>query len=217
MRSWSKDEFSSDDDFSKDQLGGDDSIASSRSSRSHLSGGSSYGSGTGQSTRTGGSEDDANSVKDSLAKKEGNRLFRLRIAFVSILVAIALSISLMVYYLTKDTEEEDFESQYSAVADNVIQHLEEIMVEMSAVSGLAVTATTHAESVLKIRMARNATNDQILTPAEWPFVTLPNFQQTAGNVRMFSGALYVSVNPVVDKDELPLWESYVEGEANQWM
>lgn len=92
------------------------------------------------------------------------------------------------------------------------------MVQMSAVSGLAVAATTHAEQE-KHWMKQFVANltDEDLAGLDWPFVTLPHFQERAGNVREISGAIYVSINPIVQADQLSLWEDLVHGDANQWM
>lgn len=200
MSNWSKDEFnSSDGDVnSMSQQSGDESVGSSVGSSKS----SSFASGTGRSsTRTGGeSDDDTNSVKDVLAKQETKQVFRLRIAVVLILVLVATSISLAVYFLTRNAEIEEFDAEYEGIAVKIIEHFQEIMVEMSAVSGLAVAATTHAMQVKEMTLQDG--ND-----VDWPFVSLPNFQQTARNVRGLSGAIYVSINPIVERDQLPLWES----------
>lgn len=68
---------------------------------------------------------------------------------------------------------------------------------MSAVAGLAVTVTAEAE--------------------EWPFVTLGAFQERAKNARTLSGAVFLSVNPLVKMAQLDKWESYVQSSANSWM
>jgi len=168
-------------------------------------------SSSGTTTRTGDTEDDLHTIKDALAKQETKQLFRLRIIVVMILVAAATGISLAVFFLTRKAQVNEFESQYYGMADNIIDHFQEILKEVSAVSGLAVSATAHAESIHQLFDGKT----QI--PAAWPFVTLPYFQERAGNVRYLSGAIYVSINPIVTTEQLPFWESYVQSDANQWM
>jgi hypothetical protein len=68
---------------------------------------------------------------------------------------------------------------------------------MAAVAGLAITVTAEAE--------------------EWPFATIEGFQERANNARSLSGAIYVSVNPLVKVGQLDRWESYVQSSANSWM
>jgi hypothetical protein len=96
---------------------------------------------------------------------------------------------------------EEFETQYFGVADKIIQSFQDIMVEISAVSGLAVTATGQADGQKE----------------QWPFVTMPNFQERAGNARALSGAIYLSINPLVPSGHLPDWEKYARGPQNAWM
>ncbi len=198
------------------QSDGESSCAGSRSTTSGVE----RSSGTGNSTnsnRTGETtDDDLNTIKSSLTKQESKQVFRLRVAVVMILVAAATAISLAVFFITKNAEEDEFSTQYSGVANKILDHFEEIMIEMSAVSGLAVAATTHAE---QLTMLYDTLSEQFIEefPIDWPFVTLPNFQERAGNVRSLSGAIYISINPIVQADELPLWESYVQSEANKWM
>ena len=197
----------------------DDGDSSSYASRSTTSG-VERSSGTGNSTnsnRTGDTtDDDVNTIKNTLAKEETKQVFRLRVAVVVILIAAATAVSLAVYFITKNSEKEEFEIQYSGVANKILNNFEDIMVEMSAVSGLAVAATTHAQ---QMQLFYDSLGLTVATqfPVGWPFVTLPNFQEQAVNVKSLSGAIYVSVNPIVQTDELPLWESYVQSDANKWM
>jgi uncharacterized alpha-E superfamily protein len=83
----------------------------------------------------------------------------------------------------------------------ILESFDHIVEKMAAVSGLSVAATAHS------------TNQN----AEWPFVTLSDFQERAGNARTLADALYVSFNPLVRKEQLAEWDEYVNGENNQWM
>jgi hypothetical protein len=157
-----------------------------------------------------------NTIKNSLAKEETKQVFRLRVAVVLILIAAATSVSLAVYFITKNSEKEEFEIQYTGVAKKILDNFEKIIVEMSAVSGLAVAATTSAEQ-MQLFYSTVGVSVETEYPIGWPFITLSDFQQRAGNVKSVSGAIYVSVNPIVSADEVPLWESYVQSDANKWM
>ena len=146
-------------------------------------------------------EDEARHIKDQLAKQETKAVFRLRVLVILLLVAAAASISVTIYYLTRNAEKEEFETQYFAIADKIVQSFQDIMVEISAVSGLAVSAS----------------GQSIGQTEQWPFITMPNFQERAGNARTLSGAIYLSINPVVPASLLPAWEAYVRGPNNSWM
>lgn len=160
------------------------------------------GSTTGtHATGSGNSDDDIQNIKDALTKRETKAVFKLRVLVIMILVAAAISISCTVFYVTRNAEKEEFQIQYYAMAEKVLQSLQDVMVEISAVSGLAVAAS-----------ADSAEQD-----AKWPFITMSNFQERAGNAKTLSGALYVSISPIVPADELPDWEKYVRGTSNKWM
>jgi uncharacterized alpha-E superfamily protein len=83
----------------------------------------------------------------------------------------------------------------------ILESFDLIVEKMAAVSGLGVAATAHSTD-------RNA---------EWPFVTLSDFQERAGNARTLADALYVSFNLLVRNDQLVEWDAYVNGKSNQWM
>jgi hypothetical protein len=75
--------------------------------------------------------------------------------------------------------------------------LAEIIENLSAVAGFAVTISLEAEG--------------------WPFVTLDSFHIQAGNVAFLSGADYITLNPIVQAADLAAWESYVLTPVNAWM
>jgi len=68
---------------------------------------------------------------------------------------------------------------------------------MYAVAGLAVTSSVEAQN--------------------WPYVTLDAFEKRASNIRYVSGAIFLSINPIVKSKDLDTWETYVQNNANSWM
>lgn len=169
--------------------------------------GSSQHESTTDSHRTGtNSDDEHQNIKDALSRRETRQVFRLRVLVILILVAAATSISVAIYYITRDAEMEEFELEYEAVADKIIESMQEVMIEMAAVSGLAVAAT-----------AKFSEDAGVPEPSNWPFETISSFQERAQNAEALSGALYVSINPIVEQDELAAWERHVLSDANYWM
>ena len=73
----------------------------------------------------------------------------------------------------------------------------DVVVRMSSVAGLAATVSVDGKG--------------------WPFVTEDAFQMRANNARLHSGAIYLSINPIVRATDLDAWESYVQSSANSWM
>jgi hypothetical protein len=154
------------------------------------------------SSRTGGTDDDMQKIKEALTKHETKQVFRLRVIVILILLAAATSVSAAVYHITRSGEVEEFEIEFYSVAEKIIDSLQEVIVKISAVSGLAVIATADAEE----------------RGQEWPFVTLNAFRQKANNARIVSGTIYLSVNPIVLSDQLVDWENFVLlSVANSWM
>ena len=192
-----KEAFADDDD---DSIGiGIDSSIDDEATASGK-GGSTTGTSTDDQSRD--SDDDFNSIQNQISRKETKDVFRLRIITVMILIFVAAGVSAGVYQIMTRAEETEFENQFEGTAEKIIESFEEIMVKISSVSALAIATSAHS----------------IDLDSEWPFVQVSNFQQRAGNARESSGALYVSVNPIVEAGVLNNWETYIlEEENNQWM
>ena len=52
---------------------------------------------------------------------------------------------------------------------------------------------------------------------DWPFVTVDAFHMLANSARLNSGAIFLTLNPIVQAADLAAWESYVQSSANSWM
>lgn len=76
---------------------------------------------------------------------------------------------------------------------------------MAAVSGLGIAFT--AETMDHGEMDHNN---------HWPFFTLSNFQQKAGNARGLSKTLYIAVAPLVERENFEAWDQYVNGPSSYW-
>jgi hypothetical protein len=152
--------------------------------------------------RSGDTSTDSKKSDDSkLAKKETAEVFRLRFLVILALIGAAAGVSIVVYYITRSSQKEEFEIQYEDAAETAIQSFEDIIVAMTAISGLGVAASANSVDY----------------NTQWPFATLSNFQQRAGNVRALAGVLDVSISPLVTDEQLPAWEEYVLGKESRWM
>ena len=146
-------------------------------------------------------EDSSEAIKEQISKRETQAVFRLRLLVILVLLGAAAAVSVVVYYVTRDAQISEFHIEYEGVAGKVLQSFGDIIVQMGAISGLAVAATAHSTDY----------------NADWPFVTLSNFQQRALNARLLSQSLFVSFNPIVSTEQLPRWEEYVLSNNNNWM
>lgn len=163
--------------------------------------------------RTGGvPDDDIQSIKNGLSKRESALVFRLRALVIVILLLVAVSISLAVFYQERAAQIKQFEAAFFGVAEKIIVSLEEATEAISALSALAVMAAVESDH----QGEENWTTDGA-TFSGWPFITIDAFQERANNVRSLSKSIFVSVSPIVARNELSAWETYVNGNANNWM
>ena len=155
-------------------------------------------SGTSASRNT---DDEINSIKDQLTKKETRDVFRLRVLVITVLLLAGTGVSVVVCMITKKAMDDEFRLQYNGASEKVLASFDGILTQMGAISGLGIAYT--AQSI-------NYNN-------QWPFVTLSHFQERAVNARKLSQTLYVSLNPVVTREDRKAWEEYVLGPDNYWM
>jgi hypothetical protein len=136
--------------------------------------------------------------KDQLAQKESRNVLLLRVLVIIVLLFAAVAVSVVVYFITRFAEIDEYETQYKALADTVLRAFEDIVTQkMGAISSVGVAAIAHGVDLDR----------------EWPFVTLSFFQARAATARSLSGALFVSINPLVKETERAEWEKFVVEEA----
>jgi len=141
-------------------------------------------------------------LKKELAARETKTVFWSRVlAFVCLLIA-ALVVSLIVYFLAKEAEMEEFETHYDGSSAKVLQAFQGIVDQkLLAVGSIEVAA-----------IAEGQYHDK-----SWPLMTLPAFQERAATARSLSGSLFLSINPIVNETNRLEWEQFVEEEGSDWM
>jgi hypothetical protein len=147
-------------------------------------------------TDTAGSKatDVSDAEKEELAQKETRNVLMLRVLVVIVLLLAAIAVSIVVYIITKNAETDEFETQYAALSESVLTTFESIVTDkMGAISSVGVAATAHG----------------IDHHRAWPFVTLSYFQERAATARSLSGALSISINPLVTEVDRSEWEKHV--------
>lgn len=96
-------------------------------------------------------------IKVELAKRETIIVTRLRILVFLVLLLAAISVSLVVYYITTQAENQESDNQYETAADKVLeQFVEGAKIRLGAVASLAVAVVAHG------------VDHQV----GWPFVTV---------------------------------------------
>lgn len=163
---------------------------------------SSTGGENSSQSKSGGTDlDDDDHSEGNLDGKKSEAVNRLRACVVLVLVCAALGVSFTVFRLSRRADEASFEIQYEGNVDKIKASFQGIFQQVGALSGLAADATAHSADHF----------------SNWPYQTLSNFHGRAGNARSLSGALYVSINHIVTKNELEQWEEYTLGSVNTWM
>ena len=148
--------------------------------------------GNGTSTTKGDSS--TSQEKMELAKKETRVVLGLRVLVFVVLILAAIAVSLIVFFITSNSEEDEYKTQYEGAAKQLMDaFLEVVETRLPAVSSLGVAIIAHA--------ADHETQF-------WPFVSLSSFQERSATARKQSLALYVHVNPRVDLDQREEWESF---------
>jgi hypothetical protein len=139
---------------------------------------------------------------NEFSKKESVVVNRLRfIVFGAIMIA-AVSISTIVYRITKYGEDKEFESQFHGMSEQLTSTFQGIIsYRIGVLGGLRVSAISHAM-------------DNINT---WPFVTLSIFQQRAATSKRMSKSVYLGIHPIVQETDRVKWEEYVAQEVLGWM
>lgn len=137
-----------------------------------------------------------------LAQNETAHVFRLRLAVFIVLFLAGLTVSIIVYFITDGSENEEAVVQYEGASEKIVEAFVGVADRFVAVSSLGVASIAHGV-------------DHIRT---WPFVTLSSFQERSAAARSDSGALYVQINPLVTAKDRNEWEHFVMGaEDRQWL
>jgi hypothetical protein len=159
---------------------------------------------------SGVSSEDLNSAKkiaERLSRKESRKVLRLRIIVIVVMILSALFVSSMVFKIATSWEVDAFTSQYEGAANHVIDAFGDIMNRMGSVAALGVDFTSWG-------MHNLDSNGKL----RWPFVTLDDFPPKARNALQLSGALTVSMSPIVREPLFNEWNEYVVlPENTEWM
>eukprot|EP00977_Amphora_coffeiformis_P021284 scaffold9134_cov170-Amphora_coffeaeformis.AAC.8 len=136
-----------------------------------------------------------------LAAKETAAVFRLRVLVLAIIFLAAVAVSLAVWFITTNSEEEDFVTNYDGASTKLVESFEEIVDQkIGALASLSVTFTSFARN-------ENAT---------WPFVDMNDFQQRAATARSLSDSLFLELLPIITEETRGEWEQF-SVENKKWL
>lgn len=145
--------------------------------------------------------------EDATLKMETTQITRLRVIVAKALLLITLTVSIVIFHKTKKTQDEVAREQFEGAAELILESFHSLFqTKLGAVASLA----------MGISLDYSPRGFSVIS--QWPFVTVPNFQQRALAARKQSGAVYLHMNHRVTSDEREEWERYAVGEESAaWM
>ena len=156
------------------------------------------------SSKTGTGKEISNSGDSSMGigKEENAQVFKLRLLVLAAIFLAAVAVSLAIYFLTRNSEEEELESQFYGASSKVLSSFEDIIKsKLVAIGSLAVQSSLYVNSQPNM---------------SWPLVTIEDWQLRASVARELSGALFARIVPVVKKETREAWEQYSVANAD-WL
>jgi hypothetical protein len=158
---------------------------------------SNHGSSTTGSKGGGGQKDECATMRES--HNASKAIFRLRFLLAAILLAATFLAAFGIHKVTRDGEEEQFETTYNGNAIKILDAFEESLRHtIGAIDNYAVVTSTEAEK------------------EDWPFVVSSNFQVRGASSRALAGAGLLSVVPLVSEENRAEWEEF-SGNHSGWV
>jgi len=158
-------------------------------------------------TGTSTSSHEANEQPDEeeklqLFKKETQVVFCLCLLIFLILFLALIAVSLIVYFITTHSMDDEYNSEYAAATKKVVEAF--MHIAKSKIGGLV--------SLGAAMIAHGIDHS-----CKWPYVMLSCFQQHSSAVHSQSGALDVVLCPLVSEMQRAEWESFVNKTKMDWV
>jgi hypothetical protein len=137
-----------------------------------------------------------------IATHESRQVFKQKVLVVLVLFLAAVSVSLAVFYITSNAENEEFQQHFQGGAVKIVDSFESILQEkLGSIGSLCLSFTARGLAQQKHEQANSS------GPA-WPFVTMESFHESAASTRILSNVLHMSLLPVVTDENRKAWEAY---------
>jgi hypothetical protein len=130
---------------------------------------------------------------DTLARKETKAVNVLRALVLALLLITATLTSVGVYFYTSNEEKQNFEVEYQANAERIIEAFHYAVVRrLGAINSMATAITSYA----------------LDTNQTFPFVTIPHFEIRGSDLRVQAGGAIIHWMPLVTDETRVAWEEY---------
>jgi hypothetical protein len=137
---------------------------------------------------------------DTLARKETKAVNALRVLVLVLLLVTTTLTSVGVYLYTSNEEKQDFEVNFQANAERIIESFHDAVVRrLGAINSMATAITSHA----------------LDTKQTFPLVTIPHFEIKGSDIRVQANAAIIHWMPLVTDDTRVAWEEYALAKRSQ--
>ncbi|KAL7572962.1 hypothetical protein ACA910_007464 [Epithemia clementina (nom. ined.)] len=149
---------------------------------------------------------------------------------LAMLLAAGATTSALSYWVLKDEQTQDFKVSFHLLIENLQDvRVHRIFQVQSALASLRESMSATADTLAQTAAANQTNNNNETTTITsnsstssssslFPFVTIPNFEFTAGFVRQVTGLELVLYCPlVVTEDDREAWNNYSVTHATDWM
>lgn len=141
-------------------------------------------------------------AREKFTQQESKNILYLRVLVIIVLFLAAVAVSLVVFFLSKNSEKEEYEMMFDGAAEKLLHTGAAIVTDKLA----AVNALATALTALSIDRQHN-----------WPFVTMSSFQERATEIRQQSGTFFVSVVPIVSTEQREEYEDFTKEDEEAWI
>lgn len=158
------------------------------------SGGSTSGasSGTG-TTGNGAHRRDEDEVAIKITRKESEQVCWLRGLVSVVMLLAAFTVSMVIFYSTRKSENDQFEAEFRSHAATIIDSFEaKLLASVVSMDNLAVSLTS-----LGLNSA-----------FQWPYATLPQWDVRARSAAQSASAQFLAYSPLVADREREAWQNF---------
>lgn len=138
--------------------------------------------------------DDDEEEKVILAQTEDKAVGYLRLLVALLLAIVALAVSLSVYFITKQSEQIDFENDFHDTSSKVVEQF-----------GLTLQSRFDVIENFALDMSSRVLSNNEM---EWPFVTFPDYGLRAGKTAQIGNFMDITLLPIVQQNKVNEWNEY---------
>ncbi|CAB9509224.1 Receptor-type guanylate cyclase gcy [Seminavis robusta] len=133
----------------------------------------------------------------NVAKKEDKWVWRLRVLTALLLISVAISICLVIYFTGRQSETKAFEQDFESLGEKLVSSFQ--------------------QKVIQSFQVLESFNDGITAEANgtWPFVTPPHFSERMERVAKISQFMVIHLMIIVTREHLQEWNNY-SVESRDW-